>query len=547
MSDKLKLALAAAGLLMVGWVIGDFRGSQRAVHGSTAAIPAGSAAVGHSMRGGSAESEAAAFARTMGHAPAVPTGEPRTDKSSADAELRAALRQPNDLRRMHDVYECVSKIDRAQIASLLTNASQFSNQEREVLLPILAGRWAETNPREAADFALTLKGNQPRFEVMRAAIGVWTGIDPEAAKSWAAALPASAERSQAVSILVSALSQRDPQGAIAFLESLPRDARSDDAYFTVFTQWAGQNADAAAAQALALPRGQNRDQAIRATINRWAHDDPQAALACAKSLPDVAKRIHAMQSAWSIWISADPESATAHLLAMPSGDGRSRALASAVASAVYAHSDRDRQTALKLINELPSGGMRSNLMQILAGEWAKTDPGAAAEYVLEIPAGEARNNGISDIATTWARHDLAAALSWAIELPEGDVRRQALRSISFGWAHEDPRAALEHWVQNVAATQDSNGIVAGELSVQWAWSNPEEALQWARASGRGPEEQCHHWCDEGVGPKRSWASGQPTRETSRRCAGTGCRTVGGKLGASRCDSGSGLGGSIAGR
>ena len=190
---------------------------------------------------------------------------------------------------------------------------------------MLVGKWAETDPQAAVEFALTSEC-MAHSDVTRAAINAWVVANPQAAMAWAQSLPVGGPRNNALYALAAALGKRDPAAAMQFIGTLPKDQFNDIAYNHLFGAWASQDPVAAGHQALTLPRGPNRDNAVRMTVWDWAKNDPQAALAWAGQLPDARERRDALTAAYQRWAGADPQAASAAVLALPPGELSNRVL-----------------------------------------------------------------------------------------------------------------------------------------------------------------------------------------------------------------------------
>jgi hypothetical protein len=225
MNDKFKWLLCAA-LLLGGWVLGFLMGDHAAP--SAAISPAVTPPVVH------------ASAEATAPVPLAPASAPldaeRTSGRSAEEELRAEsslaslLRTPNEFQRAHDLYEAVSKMTPEEIAAAITTAQRLPAQDRNVLLPMLAARWAESDPRAAAQFALNFSDRNVGYAVSRAALSVWAATDSQAALAWAQALPPGEQRSNAIYGVINALAKRDPASAMQVLGTLPKDRNSENAY-----------------------------------------------------------------------------------------------------------------------------------------------------------------------------------------------------------------------------------------------------------------------------------------------------------------------------
>ncbi|RYD26589.1 MAG: hypothetical protein EOP86_25720, partial [Verrucomicrobiaceae bacterium] len=119
----------------------------------------------------------------------------------------------------------------------------------------------------------------------------------------------------------------------------------------------------------------------------------------------------------------------------------------------------------------------------LAGEWAKTDPGAALEWAKGVQNGLARSKILAAVATSLASSDPEKAREIIQSLPPGPPRANAGAAYAAALAKKDPQAA-EVWAKaNIqgAARLQSLAAIAG---VQ-AESDPAAALRLLRENGIG--------------------------------------------------------------
>ena len=214
MNPQLKWPLACAGTLAAGWLIGYVMGD-----GGGAAAPGGKGAA----------SSGAHSAETIALAPAanavIPQDLPKAtaeEERHSETSILSALRETNDLRRMHDLYDVIGKMSPGEVSSAISLAQRMTGQDRDTLLPMLVGKWAETDPQAAVKFALGLDRNA-RFGATRAAMNIWAASDPQAAMAWAQALPPGDQRNSALYGLVATVAKRDPAAAMQFIATLPKD------------------------------------------------------------------------------------------------------------------------------------------------------------------------------------------------------------------------------------------------------------------------------------------------------------------------------------
>jgi hypothetical protein len=247
------------------------------------------------------------------------------DAGRSQPSLSSALSEPNEMRRAHDLFEVVSRMEAREITAALSQIQNVPPYHRDTILQSLVTRWAEIDPAAAAAYAIGLRDEQARSIASNAALSAWAASDPNAVLGWAQNLPAGPGRTLAITCSVSVLARRDPVLTLQLVERLPRDQFTNSAYMIIFSEMASANPITTAARAAAL-QGPFREMAMLGTVRRWAESDPRAALAWARSIPEAANRDKAMETAFFTWAYFDPQSAAQEILSLPAGEPRNRAL-----------------------------------------------------------------------------------------------------------------------------------------------------------------------------------------------------------------------------
>lgn len=488
----------AAGWLIAFAVSAESRAADRRAQRATPVVPPVSKAV----------PQAPADAESVPNPLPKPTED--EEKTSA-ASLATALRETNYARRIHHLYAAVEKMLPGELASAIGQAPRLAERDRSLLQSMLFEKWAQTDPRAALEFALSLTGYD-RYVATGAALEVWAAADSHAAIAWTQKLPPGDPRSTVLQLLIDALAKRDPAAALQFLRTLPRDQFAADAYSIIFTAWAARDPRTAASQLLSTPRWQsgnwqNRESVASLITMHWAETDPAAALAWARELPDASARRVAVERAFEGWANVDPKAACAALLALPPGTARSRLAGNLVRTL----GNRDVPSAIQLIEQMPAGETRNEATQNLAAQWAISDPVAAAAYAAALPPGNARTSALLGVASQWARQDppaavayfsalppdgtrdaalrdiagifvdtdVAAALALVDRLSSDETKKEAQRDIINRWARKEPRAAADYCLRKSLYTDEQGGALAQVLA-EWATQSPEQALAWVR-------------------------------------------------------------------
>ena len=283
MTDRLKLILAACigtGVFAPGVLVG--RGHADTT-GKSARRDAGSASerAGFWMRSGDSSA-------TGNGSAAGPAGQFAALGAATEKETKffSAFREPDDLKRMHDLVEAASVMSIEEMPALVARIRSMPPDAREMLMPFAISRWAQLDPKAAGDCLVSFTDKNGREKAMRYVMAAFVDQNVDAAKNWASSLPPGFHRTNAIQSLITAMAKRDPMKAFAMLQELPPLERGNNGYQNVFGWWARTDAQGAAAKALELPKGGNRDGALRAVVSNWAQNSPQDALAWAKGMQE---------------------------------------------------------------------------------------------------------------------------------------------------------------------------------------------------------------------------------------------------------------------
>ena len=439
MPHNFKLAIAGAGLAVAGWLLGFLMSDHAPAPAATAKTKV------------SADHARTAFTPlSMANLPPVSSAQelPKpTDEEARNSEsaMVSALREPNELRRVHDLMEAVSQMGLREISSALALAQKLSGQERESLMPVLVARWAEIDPAAAAQFTLTLPESVSRSMTMRATLGVWIATSPDAAMAWASALPPGQQRSRTIADVVRALAQRDPVSAMHFLDRLPKDRARDNSSFNVFSEWAKSDPRAAADYWLkAIPTsGPDVNGTLAQIAGLWARSDPQEALTWARLLPESAAKNNTL------------------------------------GSIIGAMAGKDPQQAVSQLAQLPAASQASAAGEV-ARQWAQNDATAAATWAGRLPEGEARANAFRSIAQTWTDQDPVKTASWLDRLPASQSRDAAVSAFTHQVSDSDPEGAAV-WAGTISDANTRKGDLE-RIALTWMWQDKNAASRWIAAT-----------------------------------------------------------------
>jgi len=247
----------------------------------------------------------------------------------------------------------------------------------------LMGRWAQTNPREAAAATLQL----PPGEALNSAAS-------RLAQEWA-------------------LSSTDKSEVLAWVSQLPEGRARSEALESVFESWSTRDA-AGAQKALAGLSDNNKDEALTSLAAGWSRAKPADAARWAASVVDQPGGRNALSRALTTWADASPVEAAAFLQSLP--DNTRSGLTSQLIERWY---DADPFAAAEWLKRQPPGPSRDEGVFAMAMEISGENPEAALAWTKTASGAEGRESTERNILRRWMRNDAAGATAWirASQLP----------------------------------------------------------------------------------------------------------------------------------
>ena len=241
----------------------------------------------------------------------------------------------------------------------------------------------------------------------------------------------------------------------------------------------------------------NREFAEHAIYTRYAELDPQGALG----------RMVADEVSWwglreviALCAKTDPEGVLDYVDALDEphrkmlagtilreAKGRSD-IQNAFAARFSLYAELDRARALEAADTDPAGAWHAALsldarsrpgsLNLIATDWARSDPVAAFEAAGALADSQLRENVERGVVSEWMRNDPDAALVWVLALPLSS-HREAVATALNTLARTDHKAALDTLVN----LGDRVLVDRLGLRMAWTWGNydPQAAYDWAVA------------------------------------------------------------------
>ena len=373
------LALGCLGAAAIGWSIGK---SPSPVEHEIAEPPPAVSSLPQKRPG-----EIVGDYRTV----ASDTVSLRGDRTADDiTRLLQGARRTTKLGADPVALAILSELSAAEIAGVLPELMAIDPRP-EALIAAAVGRWAETDPEEAIQWAKS-ELDRPGFAAARSAIvAAWAKDDPEAAIAWLRDQLANAPRKGRYQIesdfntLVNIWARADPAAALravidqelpgtyskwwGFSQLVKHDDRRDEVFELV----------------LAIEDEAVRQKGLENLVGAWSDDNPRAAAAWLDTNGYTDRKTQ-----WSVsqrFARADPEANADWLLARSTDDTRESSISTAIAY------------------------------------WVRSDPGAAEAWIEKNEL--VNDRSISQLATGWATRDTERAIRWALRL-EDEARRPAM-------------------------------------------------------------------------------------------------------------------------
>ncbi len=248
------------------------------------------------------------------------------------------------------------------------------------------------------------------------------------------------------------------------------------------------------AEAKPLGHGEIQNEGVIELLRQMAKYDPAAAIEFAEQHPELHGKLDLVAELFGGWIEQNELSARDWLNEIPAGNLRVQ-----VVPVLVAHlASEQPEEALALAGELPGydgeldplrsfgkwnhgdvieGRVRERAYAEIFGEWAGSDPLAAAARATELEDPLLRNLAMQEVAAKWIRKDSAAAIEWMNQLPAGAVRNSALQGLMPEWTAQNPQSAAS-FLATLADSPERNEWLRS-LGENWSSSDPTTALAWA--------------------------------------------------------------------
>jgi len=263
----------------------------------------------------------------------------------------------------------------------------------------------------------------------------WAEFDWKPARAWLDKLPASKLRDRLANELMQQVAVRDPRAALQILADEFSQGKRPDTWH-IMAICARRDPVAAVKAWEALPPCPQKNSGRGSLARYWAEDEPEAAWKWASGLPIDQERTRTQKDAITGAASAHP--AKAALIAGQSPEPLRSELLNVVA---FEWAEKDADAAAKWASTLPKDA-QAGIFSAVFNRSNITNPHAFLEPMLSLPAGRDRNLAVSRILHQWSDENFAAVREWLIKQPQGPDSGLFLTSLSRVLADKDPELLL---------------------------------------------------------------------------------------------------------
>jgi len=142
--------------------------------------------------------------------------------------------------------------------------------------------------------------------------------------------------------------------------------------------------------------------------------------------------------------------------------------------------DIDRARLLQRIRAAFNSGQPADEAAVFSDffpQLIEIDPWAAAQFAESPQAAESRTDLMRVLARNWAQADIAGATNWIAQLADPNERDTMLSCVCFGIAEGDPQLAVQTLEQQ--GLNERRNVMLGNLAQQWASQDMQAAIAWA--------------------------------------------------------------------
>jgi hypothetical protein len=339
----------------------------------------------------------------------------------ADAAIAYAVQLPDLGSTLVYMFDRIASKDPLKAINLLEKIPS-ENQQNEALRRI-GNAWAESDPKAALDWANQQTDPKVKSEILQGALEGMAQKEPNRALELAQSLPAN-EREGRINYILGILSESDPEGAVGYAMNLPSNKFTNGTISRLAGQWISSDPQGALGWFDSLTDPKIKEQVAGAMIDNLPKDDLATSLKLLDTMPSGFFQNQALSRIGRNWAQTDQKAALDWANQQTDPEVKTRILG----GLIEGMSVKDPNSAFQLVQSLPAGDSRNNIIITYLGSMAQSDPQSSISLASGIADADDRSKAQQNVVRRWKRSDPAAATQWinSSSLPQ-DVKARLLR------------------------------------------------------------------------------------------------------------------------
>jgi hypothetical protein len=221
-----------------------------------------------------------------------------------------------------------------------------------------------------------------------------------------------------------------------------------------------------------------KEQDLNDTLTGWAAADPQAAMAALDNLPPELENQRGQLTRSVVAGLADSNRALAAEMVLRLGKEGNKDAPGLMEIVARETLRADGTAAASRWSEsLPDGSLKGAAMHLIADEFSRREPEAAAAWAQRHATEDYAARAIGRIGGKWALQNPQDAVGWLESLPAGNGQTAGMTAAFNNWEDSDPVAA-SNYLLSMPSSPLRDTSISG-FADGYAWQDPELSLQWA--------------------------------------------------------------------
>jgi hypothetical protein len=299
-------------------------------------------------------------------------------------------------------------------------------------------------------------------------VDYWTKIDPFGAADFASSLQKSGQGYKFLKMVLSQWPEERLNDGFLWINNLADGENHDVLLVTLIRRSFKCDPVVGAKYFQEIESSRGQDQILRELVQSWAAADSDSVWNWIQGLDNENKKSIALSELINVLAGKDPGKASDLIENIPFGTRRDELISQISSKWILA----DRASAEKWIETLDEVD-RGVALVGMAPTLAVGDPVHAATLGLSLSAGQ-QGKFLGVVMSVWGRSDPKGALDWVktnnVMLPEA-----ARRGLYNSWASHNPESAISE-LPNIVDKDDHN-LLTKAVAVNWGMQNPQKAAE----------------------------------------------------------------------